>query len=346
MLRRQASKAAEEKLRAINSGKMTPYSVLTFAEFVDQFFIPLIFPVLKPSTTKRYRSTFKNHLLPAFGQRRLCDIRAVDVQRFVLEKIATGLGWEMANHLRNLISKVFEDAKRFGHFGGDNPAGNIQLPEKKSVRERQVLTAQQIPALLHQLVEPVRTAVLLAIHTGLRVGELLGLQWRDVNFITGELHVQRTLYRGTLGTPKTKSSNRHLPLTPEARSALQAHYAAGLRRESSDFLFQTRNGTPFSDTNLLHRFLKPAGKAIGAPWLHWHSLRYTCATLLVGSGASVKDVQSQLGHAQATTTLNIYAQTIPSQQREAVERMGRLVTNGDELAGAAMERPRPALSIQ
>ncbi len=95
-------------------------------------------------------------------------------------------------------------------------------------------------------------------------------------------------------------------------------------------LFPTRTGGPHSDTNLLARHLKPAGKQIGTPWVGWQTLRRTHATLLSQAGASPKDAQAQFGHAHISTT--IYTRPTPDHQRAAVERMSQLVTNGDELA--------------
>jgi integrase len=112
--------------------------------------------------------------------------------------------------------------------------------------------------------------------------------------------------------------------------ALRQHYEASPLRDG--LVFPTRTGMPYSDSNLLARHLKPAGKQIGAPWLSWHTLRRTHATLLSQSGASPKDAQAQLGHAHISTTMDIYTQPTPAHQREAVEKMSQLVTNGDELA--------------
>ena len=97
-----------------------------------------------------------------------------------------------------------------------------------------------------------------------------------------------------------------------------------------DLVFQTRNGTPLNDTNLLHRHLKPVGGKLGMPWLSWHVFRRTHATLLQVAGASLKDAQTQLGHSKMSTTLEVYTISIPSHLREAVENLSRLVTNGDE----------------
>jgi integrase len=111
-------------------------------------------------------------------------------------------------------------------------------------------------------------------------------------------------------------------------------------------VFSTSKGTPLSDTNLLHRELKPAAGKIGTPWLGWHTLRRTHATLLQAAGGSLKDAQAPLGHTKLSTTLEIYTVPIPAHQRAAVENLARLVTNGDELEQCAGKLPETIQRIQ
>src|SRR5437016_10356343 len=270
------------------------------------------------------------YILPAFGGKRLCDISTVEVQRFILQKFNNGLGWETCNHLRNLLSKIFACAKKWGHFGGGSPASGVELPEKRPAREKRVLMPKQVALLLSHLQEPVRTMVMLAVLTGLRVGEILGLRWQDLDLERGELRVEQAVYRGSLGTPKTKGSKRTLPLPHALVLALQTTAENPGAPKGQELVFQTRKGTAFSDTNLLLRQIKPAARKIGLPWVSWHSFRRTHATLLQLAGGSAKDAQAQLGHAQITTTLGIYTLPVPAHQRESVEKLSRLVTNGDE----------------
>jgi integrase len=330
---KQARKNAETKLRPLNAGHVVPYSTLTLQEFVDQFFVPLAFPILKLSTRKRYRSTLDLHLLPALGKYRLCDVRTVEVQRFVLQKFDNGLGWETCNHLRNLLSKLFVNAQKWGHVVGTNPAAGVELPEKRPVKEKRVLMPEQVTRLLGVLREPIRTMVLLAVLTGLRVGEILALRWQDVDLQGAELRVVQAVYRGCMGSPKTKGSRRTIPLPQAATRALKdlAKRTEGLTPEG--LMFTSRKNTVLSDTNLLLRELKPAGRLIGVPWVSWHTFRRTHATLLQLAGGSAKDAQAQLGHSQITTTLGIYTFPVPAHQREAVEKLSQMVTNGDELGG-------------
>jgi integrase len=337
LTQRQARKLAENRLRALNQGIVTPQSTMKFSDFVDRHLIPLFFPTLKPSTRARYRQTLNTHLLPAFGHSRLCEIGTVDLQRFVLQKMESGLGWESANHFRNLMSKVFEMARRWNYYSGSNPASGVSLPEKTAVREKHALQPEQIPHLLPLLREPVRTMVLLGILTGMRIGEILGLRRRDVHFSSRQIWIEQALYRGAFGSPKTKGSKRILPLAKDLVNPLVRTFERAKRTEEDDLVFQTRNGTPFSDTNLLHRDLKPAGVALGMPWLSWHTLRRTHATLLQVAGASLRDAQAQLGHSKMSTTLEIYTLPTPAHLREAVENLSQLVTNGDEFSPIADE---------
>jgi integrase len=335
LTQRQARKLAEDRLRPINQELLLPQSTLEFGDFVERYFVPLFFPTLKHSTQKRYRQTLTTHLLPAFGSYRLRDIGTVDLQRFVLQKMEGGLGWESANHLRNLVSKVFERAKQWNCHSGVNPASGVSLPEKTPVREKHSLAPEHVPRLLEVLKEPARTIVLLGILTGMRVGELLGLRRKDVNFVTGQIRIEQANYRGLFGPPKTKGSKRSLPI-PKALVAPLSHVCGHLARsEDETLVFRTRYGKPLSDSNLLHRDLKPAGARIGAPWLNWHTLRRTHATLLQVAGASLKDAQVQLGHSKMSTTLEVYTVPIPAHLRVAVENLSQLVTNGDEFGQIA-----------
>jgi integrase len=136
------------------------------------------------------------------------------------------------------------------------------------------------------------------------------------------------------------------PLPPECLEALTRLQKCSGSQEDAGLVFRTSKGTPYSDTNILHRELKPAGQKIGAPWLSWHTFRRTHATLLQLGGGSLKDGQAQLGHSKLSTTLEIYTIALPSHQREAVEKLSRMVTNGYELPEIAEELPMPTQQIQ
>jgi integrase len=346
MTRRQALKAADEQLRPMNLGKTNPHATITLSEFVARYFLPNALPTLKLSTQKRYRQTLKTHLLPAFGNTRLCDITTLEIQRFVLAKMDAGLGWACCDHFRNLFSKVFATAKKWGYYPGDNPALGVELPEKQPVREKHALTLEQISRLLTIFGEPVRTMFLIGVTTGMRVGEILGLRWQDVDFANQQIRIAQNCYRGCMGSPKTKGSRRTIPLPPHALEALQRLPGPSAEQQGEQLVFHTRSGKPYSDTNLLHRELKPAGRKIGAPWLSWHTLRRTHCTLFQEAGGSLRDAQAQLGHTKMSTTLEVYTIPIDARRREVAEKLDSLVTNGDELREGIQNLRMPTTQIQ
>ena len=135
-----------------------------------------------------------------------------------------------------------------------------------------------------------------------------------------------------------------LPVPEPLALALESLYRSS--QKPNGLVFPTRTGNPHNDSNLLNRYLKPAGKRIGAPWLSWHSFRRTHATLLSQAGASPRDAQAQLGHADIGTTMNLYTHPTPDHQRAAVEKAGQLVTNGDEFAISGRRFRQPTTLIQ
>ena len=280
----------------------------------------------------------QSSLFNGFANRFLWGTRETDKVKGVWRSVTrfdNGLGWETCSHLRNLLSKIFANAKKWGHHSGENPVSGVDLPEKVPASKKQALNPDQVVRLLAVLKEPVRTMVLLAILTGLRVGEILGLRWQDVDLDRGELRVEQSFYRGCLGSPKTKGSRRTLPLPAALRRVLASHSCRSVRINAESLVFASRKGTALSDTNLLNRHLKPAGRHIGAPWLSWHTFRRRHATLLQLAGGSAKDAQAQLGHSHITITLGIYTIPVPAHQRAAVEKLSLLVTNGDEFGAEA-----------
>ena len=170
---------------------------------------------------------------------------------------------------------------------------------------------------------------MLAISTGLRRGELLGLRWDDVDLERGTLRVGRALVREggrhTLGETKTKRGRRQINLTPRTVSTLKAHRKkqleakmrlAGLYKDHG-LIFASQVGTPVNPENLVKRSFKPLLKKAGLPEIRFYDLRHTCATLLLIRGVHPKLVQELLGHATIAMTLDTYSHYLPSMGDQA-----------------------------
>ena len=170
------------------------------------------------------------------------------------------------------------------------------------------------------------TLYVLAVTTGLRQGELLGLKWDDVDLESELIRVRRTLVRHKgrllLGEPKTKRSRRTVRLTETATKALEEHLArqiAEIERlgdlyEDQGLVFATQRGTLVNPSNLRKRFFVPLLNKAGLPSIRFHDLRHTCATLLLSRNVNPKVVSEILGHATVAITLDTYSHVLPNMQ--------------------------------
>lgn len=168
----------------------------------------------------------------------------------------------------------------------------------------------------------------LAIHTGLRRSEILGLKWTDVNTEAEILSVQRSLdTEGTFNPPKRNKSRRTVKLTGQAAEALKSHRARqneerlrlGSLWEDHGLVFPNRVGKPMNADNLYHREFRPLLKKAGLSGFTFHSLRHTCATLLLSENVNPKIVQEMLGHSTIAQTMDTYSHVMPGMSGIAAE---------------------------
>jgi hypothetical protein len=159
--------------------------------------------------------------------------------------------------------------------------------------------------------------------TGLRIGELLALCWRNVDLERGVLRVTQSVYEGHFDEPKSARSRRSVPLGAKSIAILSARKPAGVNPEA--LVFATRSGTPFCRHNLVNQQLKPTCRKLGLVGVSWHWLRHANATLLDAVGAPLGTVQALLGHSSAEITREVYLHSIPADARAAVEKLENLL---------------------
>ena len=201
-----------------------------------------------------------------------------------------------------------------------NVTESVDPPRPQTVEIRP-LSVQQVKALLRAVRgDKLEALYVLAVTTGLRQGELIGLKWGDLDLNAGVLRVRRTVFVGAINPPKTARSNRTVRLTEEAIRALTNH------SRESEWVFSTKVGTPISCHNLTNRSWKPLLRKVGLPDIRFHDLRHTCATLLLTKGVHPKIVQEMLGHSSITITLDLYSHVLPDMQEKAVEAMDDIFT--------------------
>jgi integrase len=201
------------------------------------------------------------------------------------------------------------------------------------------LTADQIRRLLEAVEStPFEALYYLAVTTGLRQGELLGLKWSDVDWSVPCLKVQRQLQRVAgrglvFAEPKTAAGRRVVALGPSATVKLRQHLqrqseerdgSGKARWKDGDLIFPSSIGTPMGPRNLLRHFKITLEKA-GLPMIRFHDLRHTSASLMLMQGTHPKVVQERLGHSQISVTLDTYSHVLPSLQAEAAEKIDELI---------------------
>ena len=320
--RRQAEQLLADRLRSINNGQHRPSSSRTFRDYAETIWLPEVLPTLKYSTSKYYQYMLRVHLYPAFANVQLRLITRDGVQGFLSAKLRSGLSWRTVKGLRTLFGTVLAAAEA-EELVPSNPVRKTRFPRRGPVKERAVIAPEKIRELLMALPEPSSSLAHLLVFTGLRIGELLALRWRDVDLERRGLRVTQSVYEGHFDEPKSQRSKRSVPLGAKSIEILSALKPAGVNPEA--LVFSTGTGTPFDRHNLVNRQLKPTCKKLGLTGVTWHWLRHANATLLDAVGTPLGTVQALLGHSSSEVTRDVYLHSIPADARAAVQKVEDLL---------------------
>ncbi|MBZ5529874.1 MAG: tyrosine-type recombinase/integrase [Acidobacteriia bacterium] len=251
---------------------------------------------LKHSTASVYNSGLKV-VLQTFGKAPIKKLGRYEIELFLASKSKT-YAKNTLREFRASLSRLMSWAVS-NDWIEKNPVSGIKLPAGTGNEiTRNVLSSKQVNALAAKLDEPYATLILFLAATGLRVGEAIGIKWTDFD---GEvLNVQRRIYDGVIDTVKTESAKRSIPIPTRLLKRLE-----GLERVS-EWVFNSRSGTPLNPGNALRRYIQPTAQGLGIALSGFHDLRHSLATDLINSGVSAKAVSQILGHANVGITLNTY----------------------------------------
>lgn len=322
--RQQAKKVLEERLAPLNLGQLRPKATMTIADFVRLEWKPNAELALKKKSVSYYEFQLDTRILPALGSICLCNLNRAHIEGVLSGLRRKGATGSTLRGVRATVSTVLQVAVEHGLLDR-NPAHGIRLRDTGGKAERPYYPPADIQELLPRLSEPCRAVVVIAVLTGLRIGEILALRWKRVDLLRRTIEVAETFADGEFGSPKTRSSRRVIPMSESLGKTLEAHKSRSTRTKPEDLVFTTPNGTPLSSKNLYNRVLAPACDEIERPRVSWHSFRHTHATLLAEVGESMKTAQALLGHSDLETTLNTYAHALPASQRRAVNRVSEVM---------------------
>lgn len=326
----KALRDRDQGLRAAGDERQTVGQYLTR-------WLETVKPTLKQRSYERYEQAIRAHVLPALGGVKLVKLSAHQLQAFYAAKLTAGLSPSTVAHLHAVMHRALHAAERLD-LVPRNVADRVTAP--RAVRhEMHFFTAEQAQAILEGVAgDRLEALYVLALTTGARQGELLGLQWRTVDLRAGTIRIEQTLHfdkGGTwrLASPKTERSRRTIELPPMAVEALRAHrvrqaeerLAMGAAWNGHGFVFTTTIGTALDGVNLLKAFHRLCDGA-RLPRIRFHDLRHTAATLLLGRGVNPKIVSEMLGHASVGITLDTYSHVLPTMQQSAAAEMDAALT--------------------
>ncbi len=287
---------------------------------------------LKVSAYRRYELSVRCHLSPAFADVRLRALSPTHIQSLYQRKLRDGLSPRSVIHLHEALRRALNRAVALGLIPL-NPCYGVEPPRapRTAMRPLDGQQSRRFVEAVAKLGTRWEALFVLAITTGMRQGELLGLRWQDVDLERARVRIGRSYVawsargRGfTFVEPKSSASRRVVALTPAASQSLCRHEsvakASGLHGLDLP-VFSTAKGTPVNPANLISRHFKPILERAGLPDIRFHDLRHTCATLLLGQGVHPKIVQELLGHASIQLTLDTYSHYLPDMQEKAVDAM-------------------------
>lgn len=333
--RKEAAAKLQVAQRAVAAGQAVSPSAQTLEAFLLRWLDDVVSRQLRPNSFVLYRHMARAHIIPQLGSLKLRDLTAQHVQALLNAKADAGLAPATIQVMHAVLKRALRQAEDWGLIQF-NAAAKVPAPRIPD-DERRYLSADEARVLL-AAVQGQRDEALytLALNLGLRQGELLGLRWVDVDLEARELHVRQQLIRPhgrtEFGPPKSKRSARTLPLGAGLVTVLHAHKGRQLEErlqrvrtwEDHGLVFPSLVGTAQTPGNVLSGF-KRLLREVGLPKVTFHSLRHSCATLLVAEGVPMRVVMEILGHATIAITARVYAHVIEESTREAVEAIERVL---------------------
>lgn len=322
MSKAEMSKAVRKKLQDRDEGIAAHSEGLTVEKYMDRW-LEAIRGNVRPGTFKPYEAIVRLHIKPTLGTTKLDKLNAMQLEKLYRQKLDAGLSPRRVRYIHVTIRKALKDAVRLQLLARN--VADAAIPPRQVKSEIEPLTQDEMRTLLEaSKADKLHALYVLAITTGMRQGELIGLQWKDVDLDSGTLRVSRSVYEGVVNPPKTNAGRRTIRLSKLAVSALRQHRVNAATRSEriSEWVFPNARGTTIGHQNLHNRSWKPLLRLAGLPHsVRFHDLRHSCISLLLAKGVPVKVVSEMAGHADISVTLSVYGHVLPDMQGTAADGM-------------------------
>lgn len=287
---------------------------------------------VKKSTYSAYLLLIENHILPAFAEKE--SIEEVDVQNFVFAKLNDGLSQKSIKDILIVLKMIMKFGVKHKYL--EYQEFDIKFPTEREVKELEVLSVSNQKKLLNFLRENFtfkNLGVFITLNTGMRIGEMCGLMWDDIDTENGIIRVRRTVQRIyviedsgdrhteiSIDTPKTKNSIRDIPMTTELMKILKP-----LKKVVNGNYFVLTNEAKPTEPRTYRNYYKRVLNKLEIPYLKFHGLRHSFATRCVESKCDYKTVSVILGHSNVSTTLNLYVHPNFEQKKRCIDQMNKIL---------------------
>ena len=316
----------------INSADYKPKLLPNFYEIVVMYKKEIL-PNLKESTQLSLRSCIDHHIIPSLGHIRVDNLNNYLVQTAVNDWAKKDLSQKTLKNIMMAFKAIYIAAKDWGFRLGEFNYTAIQLPRKKKITKAFSLMPEQANFIIHASPYPINIMMLTLAVTGLRMGEVLGLTWKAVDFKEDKIRIYQTIWQRKVQTPKTETSVRVIPL-PEALKQILLGYRKEWEPNHYGLLWATKAGEPLCGDNLRARILRPILDELKIEdRAGFHAFRHLHATMLVSLGTNAKVAQTQLGHSNLKTTMDFYVEALSEDHRNAVERLSEHFAQNCTFAG-------------
>lgn len=319
----------------LSNGTYQEPSRLSVSGWLDEWVESFVKPTVKPLTLSAYSSSIKTHISPSIGNIKLQVLRGTHIQKLYNSMKDSGLSAKTIKNTAAILHKAFTVAVKQGLMAA-NPCDAAEVPKGKA-RKITPLSDAQIPLFLEAIqADPYCNAFALCLLAGLREGECLGLSWEQIDFDNGRITISRQLQKEKKKggqyyiADSTKNGKTRVIEPPplafqylraEKKKQLENRLRAGAHWDNPFNLVFTEEDGRNIIFQTFHRHFKKIAASIGCPNARPHDLRHTCATVAISSGADIKSVQSLLGHATASFTLNVYTHTSDKMKADTAARM-------------------------
>ena len=322
-----------KRLGERNEGIVTKPTKLTISAWLDLWMTTIVAHDCKATTQNTYRWIIESHLKPAFGNTPLSKLQPQQVQKLYHERLEANLSTPTIRSMHSVLHKALDVAKRQGMVA-TNVCDHVQRPRVKQ-RRMTIFDQEQGKRFLKFAAEDKLYALyVVTLYLGLRLGEVTGLRWSDIDWKEGTLTVAQTVAnlhgKAVFSTPKSEAGNRTFDLPPAVIVALKKHQEAQKQecktteREWTAWglVFCTLHGTPLNPTNIRVRSFNPVLVAAKLPRIRFHDLRHTAISAMAAIGATPTEMAEYAGHSDVTTTLKVYTQVHREKKRETAQKVG------------------------